>query len=58
MNERTFASGWDALADTAEEAANLRARAELMQHIAAIFRAKIVNKVSRGTLQRHTTQDE
>ena len=27
---------WDALADTPEEAANLRARAELMQQIAAI----------------------
>jgi predicted XRE-type DNA-binding protein len=34
----TYASVWDALADTAEEAANLRARAELMQKIAAIVK--------------------
>ena len=32
----SYASVWDALADTPEEAANLRARAELMQQIAAI----------------------
>ena len=32
----TYASVWDAIADTPEEAANLRARAELMQQIAAI----------------------
>ena len=32
----TFASVWDALADTPEQAANLRARAELMQKIAEI----------------------
>ncbi len=30
-----FASVWDALADTAEEAANLKVRAELMRKIAA-----------------------
>ncbi|HTP47406.1 MAG TPA: helix-turn-helix transcriptional regulator [Casimicrobiaceae bacterium] len=30
------ASVWDALADTSEQAANLRVRAELMQQIAAI----------------------
>jgi predicted XRE-type DNA-binding protein len=34
----TFASVWDALADTPEQAANLRARAELMQQIAAIVK--------------------
>ncbi|MFM2398996.1 MAG: hypothetical protein RL341_1153 [Pseudomonadota bacterium] len=34
----TYASVWDALADTPEEAANLRARAELMQKIAAIVK--------------------
>ena len=33
-----FDSVWDALADTPEQAANLRARAELMQKIAAIVR--------------------
>jgi predicted XRE-type DNA-binding protein len=31
----TYASVWDALADTPEQAANLRARAQLMQQIAA-----------------------
>jgi predicted XRE-type DNA-binding protein len=31
-----FANVWDALADTPEEAANLRARAELMEKIEAI----------------------
>ena len=31
-------SVWDALADTPEQAANLRARAELMQQIAAIVK--------------------
>ena len=31
-----YASVWDALADTPEESANLRIRAELMQQIAAI----------------------
>jgi predicted XRE-type DNA-binding protein len=34
----TFASVWDALADTPGQAANLRARAELMQQIAAIVK--------------------
>lgn len=34
-----YASVWDAIADTPEEAANLRARAELMQQIEAIVRA-------------------
>ncbi len=33
----TYASVWDAIADTPEQAANLRARAELMQQIAAII---------------------
>ena len=31
----SYASVWDAIADTTEQAANLRARAELMQKIAA-----------------------
>ena len=31
----SYASVWDAIADTPEEAANLRARADLMQKIAA-----------------------
>lgn len=32
-----FASIWDALADTAEEAANLKVRAELMRKIASLI---------------------
>ena len=35
----TFTSVWDAIADSPEQAANLRARAELMRQIAAIIRA-------------------
>ena len=35
---KTYASVWDAIADTPEEAANLRARAELMQKIAALLK--------------------
>jgi predicted XRE-type DNA-binding protein len=34
-----YSSVWDAVADTPEEAANLRARAELMQQIEAIVKA-------------------
>jgi predicted XRE-type DNA-binding protein len=37
---QTFKSVWDALADTPEQAANLRARAELMRQIAAIIKSK------------------
>ena len=33
-----YASVWDALADTPEQAANLRTRAQLMQQIAAIVK--------------------
>jgi len=36
-NIETFSSVWDAVADTPEQAANLRARAELMRQIAAII---------------------
>ncbi len=35
---KTYASIWDAVADTPEQAANLRARAELMRKIAAIVK--------------------
>ncbi len=35
-----FASVWDALADSAEEAANLKVRAELMRKIAALLHDK------------------
>lgn len=34
----SYTSVWDAIADTPEQAANLRARAELMQKIAAIVK--------------------
>lgn len=34
-----YASVWDAIADTPEEAANLRARAELMQQIEVIVKS-------------------
>lgn len=33
----TFSSVWDAIADTPEQSANLRARADLMRQIAAII---------------------
>lgn len=40
MNEtETFTSVWDAIADTPEQAANLRTRSELMQQIAGIIKA-------------------
>jgi predicted XRE-type DNA-binding protein len=35
---QSFDSVWDALADTPEQAANLQARSELMQQIAAIIK--------------------
>jgi len=36
----TYANVWDAIADTPEQAANLRARAELMQQIAELIQAE------------------
>lgn len=39
MSNETFSSVWDAVADTAEQAANLQARAELMRQIAAIIKS-------------------
>ncbi|WP_426438193.1 helix-turn-helix domain-containing protein [Bradyrhizobium genosp. P] len=38
MKSETYESVWDAVADTPSEAANLRARAELMRQIAAIIK--------------------
>jgi predicted XRE-type DNA-binding protein len=35
---KAYTSVWDAIADTPEQAANLRARAELMQQIAAVVK--------------------
>jgi len=40
MNIETYPSVWDAIADTPEEAANMRARAELMQEVANIISEK------------------
>ena len=37
---KSYDSVWDALADTPKQAANLRARAELMQQIAAIVKKR------------------
>ena len=37
MPQASYASVWDAIADTPEEAANLRVRAELMGKIAALI---------------------
>jgi predicted XRE-type DNA-binding protein len=36
-DSQTFASVWDAIADTPEEAANLRVRSELMDKITALI---------------------
>ena len=36
--DESFVSVWDAIADTPEQAANLRARSELMRQIAAIVK--------------------
>jgi predicted XRE-type DNA-binding protein len=38
--EKTYASVWDALADTPEQAANLQARADLMRQIAELIQAE------------------
>jgi hypothetical protein len=44
----TYASVWDAIADTPEEAANLRARAELMQKIAVLLKQHEWTQAERG----------
>jgi len=40
IETKTFNSVWDAIADTPEQAANLQARAELIQQITIIINAK------------------
>jgi predicted XRE-type DNA-binding protein len=40
MKPESYASVWDALADTSGQAANLRARAELMRQIAALLKKR------------------
>lgn len=51
----TYSSVWDALADTPEQAANLRARAELMRQIATIIKANEW-KQAEAALQCGVTQ--
>lgn len=46
----SFASVWDALADTPEQAANLRARSELMRQITAIVKES--NRTQTEAAQR------
>lgn len=36
----SYSSVWDAIADTPEQAANVRARAELMQQVAALVKRR------------------
>mgnify|MGYP003493192057 FL=1 len=38
--EKSYASVWDALADTPEQAANLQARADLMRQIAELIQGE------------------
>jgi predicted XRE-type DNA-binding protein len=47
---KVYASVWDALSDTPEQAANLRARAELMQQIAAVVKK---NRWTQTEAARH-----
>jgi Helix-turn-helix domain len=47
---KSYDSVWDALADSPEQAANLRARAELMQQIAAIVKKRGWTQVEAGVL--------
>jgi predicted XRE-type DNA-binding protein len=48
-NTEAFNSVWDAIADTPEQAANLQARAELMQQITAIIKANDWKQVDAAT---------
>ena len=45
----TYNNVWDALADTPEQAANLRARAELMQQIAEVVKESGWTQVEAAT---------
>jgi len=60
---KTYASVWDAIADTPEEAANLRARAELMQKIAALLKQREWTQAEAASrcgepLRRHPATDQ
>lgn len=46
----TYASVWDALADTPEQAANLQARADLMRQIAELIQAEGWKQVEAAEL--------
>ena len=50
VKSKSYVSVWDALADTPEQAANLRARAELMRQIAAIVKK---NKWTQANAATH-----
>lgn len=54
INTETFNSVWDAIADTAEQAANLQARAELIQQITAIIKANDWKQTDAATHCRVT----
>jgi len=47
---KTYATVWDALADTPEQAANLRTRAELMRQVASIVKK---NKWTQTQAAKH-----
>jgi predicted XRE-type DNA-binding protein len=40
MQQKAYANVWDAIGDTPEEAANLRARAQLMHQISELVKSK------------------
>jgi len=46
---QTFSSVWDAVADTPEQAANLRARAELMRQLAALIEQNAWKQAAAAT---------
>ncbi len=50
VKSKSYASVWDALADTPEQAANLRARADLMRQIAEIVKK---NKWTQAQAANH-----
>ena len=52
-----YASVWDAIADTPEQAANLRARAELMQKIADALNKMTGRSKKRQALRRNAATD-
>ena len=52
IETNTFNSVWDAIADTPEQAANLQARAELMQQITIIIKANDQKQADAAAYQR------